>query len=319
MRYAIIIFALAALWRIGRWAQGRWERFWYEVFPWGVALLILLSAGCATTTPASVSSPIVVSRTNEVTNTMDRIAACVSSGCLESDPAFYGSSLPCPGADVDAGNFAMWHAVSNVPTTHLLNAGARGDTFWTAACEYAAKAGSNEVINLLMSGHGTRQPDTLGDEADGMEEGLCFYDRTYWDNENADRLASCKPANFFIVTDTCHAAGVLRALGIWTMRAVTFGRYQDPRFVPVVLPNAEKLAHHAIIQIAGCREEKYSYGGVTGGTMSQHIDAIREENRAVTRAGLFEELLKRMPKKQQPVWVEIGHVTDEMRFGRAFP
>jgi hypothetical protein len=78
-----------------------------------------------------------------------------------------------------------------------------------------ATKGDNLVITY--SGHGTYQPDTDGDEVDGLDEALCPYDiqtnrAALIDDEIRVIFGARKPGvRLLLISDSCHSGTVTRA------------------------------------------------------------------------------------------------------------
>ena len=94
-----------------------------------------------------------------------------------------------------------------------------------------AKAGDSLVITF--SGHGTYQPDTNDDEADGYDEGLCPWDLTskgaLTDDEiHALFLPLHRDARLVLISDSCHSGTVTRAAP-----ADVDAEGPRPRFMPM--------------------------------------------------------------------------------------
>jgi hypothetical protein len=83
--------------------------------------------------------------------------------------------------------------------------------------ELIAKASKGDALLITFSGHGTYQPDTDGDEVDGLDEALCPYDL----QTNGEALTDDEIRNLFLtrkagvrivlISDSCHSGTVTRA------------------------------------------------------------------------------------------------------------
>lgn len=62
---------------------------------------------------------------------------------------------------------------------------------------------------IYYTGHGTQKKDKSGDETDGLDEALCFYDRQVKDDEFLKVLYQfSKDTNITIVTDCCNSGTI---------------------------------------------------------------------------------------------------------------
>jgi hypothetical protein len=80
-----------------------------------------------------------------------------------------------------------------------------------------AKAAKGDTLVISFSGHGTYQPDTDGDEADGLDEALCPYDlqtkgEALTDDEIRNLFLTRKAGvRIVLLSDSCHSGTVTRA------------------------------------------------------------------------------------------------------------
>ena len=102
-----------------------------------------------------------------------------------------------------------------------------------AMSKLIAKGSKGDTLVITFSGHGTYQPDSDGDEADGLDEALCPYDlqtkgAALIDDEIRDIFAARKAGvRIVLLSDSCHSGTVTRAAKAET------GADTRPRFMPM--------------------------------------------------------------------------------------
>jgi hypothetical protein len=94
----------------------------------------------------------------------------------------------------------------------LLNSQATSANFMALLDELQGGT-EDDVLFVFFSGHGNRVEDTNGDEADGYDEVLCFYDVNLLDDTFALLLESLPMRRMAIMIDACYSGGQLNTLG----------------------------------------------------------------------------------------------------------
>jgi hypothetical protein len=94
----------------------------------------------------------------------------------------------------------------------LLNSQATNANFMALLNELQGGT-EDDVLFIFFSGHGNRVEDTNGDEADGYDEVLCFYDVNLLDDTFALLLESLPMRRMAIMIDACYSGGQLNTLG----------------------------------------------------------------------------------------------------------
>lgn len=263
---------------------------WFAVAAWDrggmacLALCVALTAGgCVSAQPPAIVPPVVAG--SDGTGILRR-AVCIGVSVNSDDK-------DCLGADVDARIVAGWMTDRRVAV--LIDGAATlsgvSDAIWSAA----DGMGSNDLLTVSISGHGTTRTDTSGDEADGRDEGAVLFDGVWWDDDVWTFLSTLPPCRVELYTDTCHAAGNWRAVQEWLGIR---GPQEEQLELDLGFPTARGEWGGQLIQFAGCRESSYSYGGGDGGTWTQALDATRRSGRG--RAEWFDAAAARMPANQQP-------------------
>jgi len=144
-----------------------------------------------------------------------------------------GTHMDLQGCVNDASDWAATLAGRGFAATTLLNDQATKAAMMTAMGNLISKAVKNDSLVITFSGHGTYQPDTDGDEADGLDEALCPYDlqtngAALTDDEIKTLFANRKGGvRIVLIADSCHSGTVTRAA------AAEPDSDTRPRFMPM--------------------------------------------------------------------------------------
>jgi hypothetical protein len=128
-----------------------------------------------------------------------------------------GTQMDLKGCINDANDWADALAARGFSVSKLLDDQATKAAMVAAMGNLIGKAAKGDSLVITFAGHGTYQPDTDGDEADGLDEGLCPYDlhtngSAFIDDEIKDLFATRKPGvRIVLITDSCHSGTVTRA------------------------------------------------------------------------------------------------------------
>lgn len=164
------------------------------------------------------------------------------------------------------------------------------------------RAGSEHVAIISFSGHGTQMPAQLGNEADGLDEGLCFVRNrrieVIWDNQLTTLLAGMQA---LFIADCCHSETMLR--GAVTFVVDTNGAEESEPVAPrsidfatitegmagceiasIIEPSRKHAATARALRgedgaipgisfIAGCGDKESSFDTPQGGMLTLALDA----------------------------------------------
>jgi hypothetical protein len=166
-------------------------------------------------------------------------------------------------------------------------------------------AKNGDSVFVSFSGHGVRLVDTKGDERDGLSECWCLWDTMMHDSEVIDHLeAFPKGASVVIVSDCCHAGGVVDRIGHSTAK---------------VKAN--------VVAMAGCSEfeDGYEQKAPRGKEpLSAFVAALSKELRGEKAPQTYRDLQARLtrdlskpPLKQDPSITPIGGL-EKLRAARPF-
>jgi len=127
------------------------------------------------------------------------------------DPNSYGGwDGALQGAVPDANAMQALAAKLGYRTNSLIDAVARSDCLASALAVTAGKLRSGDTFLLTMSGHGTRVPDTTGNEPDKRLETWALFDKQVDANELYARLAKFAAGVTVIVVEDSSYAAALR-------------------------------------------------------------------------------------------------------------
>lgn len=128
-----------------------------------------------------------------------------------------GTHMDLQGCVNDANDWATELGARGFTVSKLLDEQATKAAMINAMSTLIGKAARDDTLVITFSGHGTYQPDTDGDEADGLDEALCPYDlqtrgEALTDDEIRDMfLARKSGVRIVLIADSCHSGTVTRA------------------------------------------------------------------------------------------------------------
>ena len=265
------------------------------------------NAGCTTFTPLpdpQPAPPVVVTNVAPVAADLYRGAVCI--GLAEC-----ADGKTCPGADIDAANVHSWCADFDSRILRM-----DGTACWSQikdSIRWANKdASPQDLLVVSLSGHGGQTPDLNGDEADGMDETIKVWDRIVTDDEVWEFICTLRTCRLLLITDTCHSEGNWRKVRRWTIKGLTLGMAGKREWVQMDLdlglPRSTTWAGQ-IIQIAGCAENKSSFGDSAGGKLTM---TLGKQRTAPSNTDWFDRTKANMPRWQVPVWTEYN-LSDSFR------
>lgn len=208
--------------------------------------------------------------------------AAVVAGCRVVDPAAYGGwKGDCPGADVDAQNFAALCRTAGIQdTVLLLNEAATLQGIYTNAAYYVHGMGAGDLLVLYFSGHGGQTNDVSGDETDGKDETICLFDGELEDDYVANLLAELPEGlRVLMVTDNCNSGSNYRSRDY--ARAAAEFRGQ-------------------LIHFGGCDDGQSSYGDDQGGLFTTALLETWRPRRSYEQ--WFQAAKRRTPRAQVPTY-----------------
>lgn len=128
-----------------------------------------------------------------------------------------GTQMDLKGCVNDANDWSDALSARGFSVSKLLDEQATKAAMVAAMGNLISKAAKGDSLVITFAGHGTYQPDTDGDEVDGLDEGLCPYDlhtngSALIDDEIKALFATRKPGvRILLISDSCHSGTVTRA------------------------------------------------------------------------------------------------------------
>ena len=245
-----------------------------------------------------------------------------------------GTHMDLQGCVNDANDWAAALAARGFKVAKLLDDQATKAAMVKAMNDLIGKASTGDSLVITFSGHGTYQPDTDGDEADGLDEALCPYDlqtkgEALIDDEIRQIFGARKSGvRIVLISDSCHSGTVTRAA------AAEKDADTRPRFMPMgnwlpakLLPKdrAGKPATTMVapagtspllgaysnklgdLLLSGCKEgpNNYSYdarigGRYNGAFTSYALKALKGLKEGATYADWHKAIVKYLPSASYP-------------------
>jgi hypothetical protein len=128
-----------------------------------------------------------------------------------------GTHMDLQGCVNDASDWAAELTTRGFKVSTLLDDQATKEAMVKAMGDLIGKANKGDTLVITFSGHGTYQPDTDGDEVDGLDEALCPYDlQTKGEALTDDEIHSLfltrkSGVRIVLISDSCHSGTVTRA------------------------------------------------------------------------------------------------------------
>jgi hypothetical protein len=128
-----------------------------------------------------------------------------------------GTHMDLQGCVNDAHDWAAVLQARDFVVSMLVDAQATKAAMVQAMTDLIGRAVSGDSLVITFSGHGTYQPDTDGDEVDGLDEALCPYDiqtnRAALIDDEIRTIFGTRKAGvrLVLISDSCHSGTVTRA------------------------------------------------------------------------------------------------------------
>ncbi len=141
----------------------------------------------------------------------------------------------------------------------LLNSQATSANF-TRLLDALQGGTEDDVLFIFYSGHGNRVEDTNGDEADGYDEVLCFYDVDLRDDTFALLLERLPMRRMAIMIDACYSGGQLNTLGARSSgMGAEDGFLEDLARIPTARPQDLDQLGKALVALSASRFDEVSW------------------------------------------------------------
>lgn len=129
-----------------------------------------------------------------------------------------------------------------------------------AALDGLANASPDDILLVFFSGHGNVYEDTNGDEADGYDEALLFYDTPVVDDTFALLLENAPMQRLAIMIDACYSGGQLNTLGAKGSGTRTDdGFLEDLARIPAARPQDLDGLEKSLVALSASRFDEVSW------------------------------------------------------------
>ena len=245
-----------------------------------------------------------------------------------------GTHMDLQGCVNDANDWADSLGARGFVVNKLLDDQATKAAMVAALSNLISKAAKNDSLVITFSGHGTYQPDTDGDEADGLDEALCPYDlqtngAALIDDEIKALFATRKPGvRIVLIADSCHSGTVTRAaraepdsdtrprfmpMGNWLPASQLPKNLAGKTAQTIVAPSGTSPLNSGLnkqlgdLLLAGCKEgpNNYSYdakikGRYNGAFTYYALKSLKALKPEATYADWYKAILKSLPSASYP-------------------
>jgi hypothetical protein len=129
-----------------------------------------------------------------------------------------------------------------------------------AALDGLANASPDDVLLVFFSGHGNVYEDANGDEADGYDEALLFYDTPVVDDTFALLLENAPMQRLAVMIDACYSGGQLNTLDARNSgMGAEDGFLEDLARIPTAHPQDLDQLGKALVALSASRFDEVSW------------------------------------------------------------
>jgi hypothetical protein len=224
--------------------------------------------------------------------------------------------------------------------TKILTKEATADRVKSEIERIAGELEAGDFFFCTYSGHGGQVRDTNTEEDDRSDETWLLYDRQLVDDELYALWAKFKPGvRILVLSDSCHSGSVLKNIeddevvpdAVKTREKAAA---QSPRFrampqdvmlatyrknskryddIQAEHPSGEKAEIGArVLLISGCQDDQLSLDGFSNGLFTETLKTIWDEGAwKGPYPDFHKEIVSKMPKKQQPNFMQVGEANPE--------
>jgi uncharacterized caspase-like protein len=245
-----------------------------------------------------------------------------------------GTHMDLQGCVNDAQDWSAALTERGYKTALLLDDQATKAAMVDAMSKLIASGAKGDSLIITYSGHGTYQPDTDGDEVDGLDEALCPYDlqtggSALIDDEIKTIFAARKAGvRLLLIADSCHSGTVTRAakaesdadtrprfmpMGNWLPASQLPKNFAGKMAQTMVAPTGTSPLNSGLnrqlgdLLLAGCKEgpNNYSYdarikGRYNGAFTYYALKALKALKPEATYADWYKAILKSLPSASYP-------------------
>ena len=227
------------------------------------------------------------------------------------------------GCENDAKSMQQVAATAGFSTHILLTRDAVAAAVLSCLRDYVSLAEAGDIIMFTNSSHGGQIFDENGDEADGMDETICMFDRELVDDELAAVWAKAKPGvRILMVSDSCHSGTVVRMMpvpvrGDYRSKemhpAVAVMTYEankdvyDPILRDPALRESKGQVKANVLSIGACQDNQLSYDGDVNGLFTEKLLKVWSDGQFTGTYGtLIPRVRRLMPPDQSPEFRYVG-------------
>lgn len=245
-----------------------------------------------------------------------------------------GTHMDLQGCVNDAQDWSAALTERGYKTTLLLDEQATKAAMVDAISKLIASGAKGDSLIITYSGHGTYQPDTDGDEADGLDEALCPYDLQTGGaaliDDEIKTLFSARKAGvrLLLIADSCHSGTVTRAakaepdadtrprfmpMGNWLPASKLPKNLAGKAAQTIVAPSGTSPLNSGLnkvlgdLLLAGCKEgpNNYSFdakikGRYNGAFTYYALKTLKALKPEATYADWYKAILKSLPSASYP-------------------
>jgi hypothetical protein len=175
--------------------------------------------------------------------------------------------------------------------TCFINAAANKANIKGAFIEASKRLKADDLLVVYNSGHGGQQPDANGDESDGRDETLCWWDGEVLDDQLATYFYKLYVrVRVLFISDTCNSGTNYRGV-------------RKNHSTPVKLNDRATHCCGRLLHFGGCADGRSSYGTDQGGEFTLALlDVLSKARKQLTYKEWFDRTNDRMPRHQVPVF-----------------
>ena len=179
--------------------------------------------------------------------------------------------------------------------TLLLTAEATREHFVSHYFRVCDSLKEGDIFLITFSGHGSQVPDENGEEKDGQDEALCFFDNRMIDDDIYRLLCHVpEKVRVVLVSDACHSETIYKD-----------GTIETENVYERMMQKIKNTDHAADIRVlSACRDWQEAEGGTAErghGLFTHYVLEVYNEQRPHENYGSFmNEIKRRMKGRQMP-------------------
>lgn len=212
----------------------------------------------------------------------------------------------------------------------LIDAGATSHAVVAAIGGAALALRSGDILFLTYSGHGGQVNDVNGEEADGMDETWCLWDRQMIDDELYSLWSQFVPGvRIVVLSDSCHSGTILKMVANRECYQAVNKTRAEPTFrlMPpdrqrednelrrdtyasaqwTAGPSERATVSASVLLISGCQDNQLSSDGAVNGLFTEKLLNVWSNGSFNGDYGKFwRDICNFMPPNQSPNYFTVG-------------